>query len=160
MSVKAHNKQLLRNNFRCAGRLVPCGVGLSKVLKFLGITTGIILFLLLAYVGIFFYWLSSTVDFEPTTFDAIHWQSSTPEMSWESLRLKMVDDLVENHISEGQSKSEILTILGKPTETEYFSDFDMVYYLGLERNAIAIDSEWLLINFTDNKVRQIRIATD
>ena len=94
------------------GSVIGKSEALSVNPKFLGISSGIIIFLLLAYVGIFFYWLSSTIDFAPTNFYAIHWQSSTREMSRELLRLKMVDDLVENHIAEGQSKSEVLTLLG------------------------------------------------
>jgi hypothetical protein len=38
-----------------------------------------------------------------------------------------------------------VALLGEPPKTEYFKEFDLVYYLGPERGFMGIDSEWLVL---------------
>lgn len=73
----------------------------------------------------------------------------------------MVDDLLSNNQLIGQSKKEVITLLGKD-DGEYFKDEDnFVYYLGNERGLISIDSEWLVITFDEGeKVSEYEILTD
>ncbi len=52
-------------------------------------------------------------------------------------------------------------MLGEPPSTGYFSDWDLVYRLGMERGFISIDSEWLVTRLgPDGRVVQARIVTD
>lgn len=43
-------------------------------------------------------------------------------------------------------------MLGKPPATDYFSDWDLVYWLGPERGFLSIDSEWLVVKLDQNEV--------
>ncbi|TXC92717.1 hypothetical protein FS935_00460 [Metabacillus litoralis] len=77
-------------------------------------------------------------------------------------RVHMVDDLINTYDLKGKSKSDVMTLLGPPTDTEYFKDEkNIVYYLGNERGIISIDSEWLIIDFEgSNKVKDYVVRTD
>ncbi|QGQ45941.1 hypothetical protein [Metabacillus sediminilitoris] len=57
----------------------------------------------------------------------------------------MVDDLMNDFELNGKTKEEVMSLLGAPSETEYFKEENnMVYYLGYERGLVSIDSEWLV----------------
>src|ERR1700731_3445901 len=73
----------------------------------------------------------------------------------------MADDLVSNKKLIGLARQEVVARLGEPPKTEYFKEFDLVYYLGPERGFISIDSEWLLLNLgPDGRVqRELLLAT-
>lgn len=77
-------------------------------------------------------------------------------------RVYMVDDLLNDYEIKEMTKDEVISLLGTPSETEYFkSDNNIVYYLGYERGLISIDSEWLVIYFDDNEVvEKYRVLTD
>ena len=79
-----------------------------------------------------------------------------------SERVYMVDDLITTYDLKGKTKSEVMTLLGPPTDTEYFkNDKNIVYYLGNERGIISIDSEWLVIDFDNrDKVKDYVVRTD
>lgn len=134
---------------------------MRKVFKIAGIALGgITLFVLIWFGTVVYSFSGHSIEFEATEFSSLEWKSSEPEMTWDSLRLKMADDLVENHIKKGQSKAAVILLLGKPDKTEYFKDYDMVYYLGRERNPIGIDSEWLVIKLNSDKVESFHIVRD
>jgi hypothetical protein len=78
------------------------------------------------------------------------------------VRLRMVDDLLQRHDFHGQTRQEVELLLGPKTKTVYFSDWDLVYYLGPGRYGDAIgDSEWLVFRFgTNGLVTQYRIVHD
>ena len=64
-------------------------------------------------------------------------------------KVYMVDDLLNDYSLNGMTKAEVISLLGAPSETEYFKrNNNMVYYLGNERIHSRIDSEWLVINLT------------
>ncbi|WP_413021327.1 hypothetical protein [Peribacillus frigoritolerans] len=77
-------------------------------------------------------------------------------------RVYLVDDLINEHELIGITKDEVFTLLGSPTETEYFKEEDhVVYYLGDERGIIRIDSEWLVIWFDgSDKAMMYELRTD
>lgn len=101
-------------------------------------------------------------EFHPMEFDAAVWRENEPEYSWESIRLRMVDDLLASDILIGLTHDEIVALLGSAPATEYFNDWDLVYYLGAERSYLfAIDSEWLLLRLDDSgRVSEAVTATD
>jgi len=103
----------------------------------------------------------SRYDFTPIPFDSETWINSPSEHSHESVRLRMVDDLLLKHPLVDKNRVEVEDLLG-PADTGYFSNrYDMVYHLGLERQGIAIDSEWLIIDLDDqDEVVDIRLHTD
>jgi hypothetical protein len=91
-------------------------------------------------------------------FDPSLWGNSGTSAS---VRLRMADDLVENKKLIGLTRQEVVARLGEPPKTEYFKEFDMVYYLGPERGFISIDSEWLVLKLgPDGRVIRATIAND
>jgi hypothetical protein len=95
-------------------------------------------------------------------FDSAAWKSSLASNNLKDpVRLRMVDDLLRRHRLAGMSRSEIIALLGSPPPTEYFRNYDFVYWLGPERGFISIDSEWLAIRFDSNdRVAEARIVRD
>ncbi|WP_375089793.1 hypothetical protein ACDZ29_02830 [Peribacillus sp. RS7] len=77
-------------------------------------------------------------------------------------RVYLVDDLMNDHELIGKTKEEVTTLLGPPTETEYFKEKDnVVFYLGAERGIIRMDSEWLVIWFDgSDKAVKLELRTD
>ena len=100
-------------------------------------------------------------DFDPMAFDSATWKANPSEFSHDSIRLRMVDDFLSTYCPVQKSRAEIIALLGEPDQTNYFCDYDMVYHLGVERSAIAIDSEWLVFRLNSaNIVTEARLATD
>jgi len=59
----------------------------------------------------------------------------------------MVDDLLKKHQLVEMSRDQVNDLLGVPPVTAHFREYDYVYWLGQERGAFAIDSEWLVLKF-------------
>jgi hypothetical protein len=75
--------------------------------------------------------------------------------------LEMADRLVAEGTLRGKTRDEIFRMLGEPPKTDYFRDWDLVYWLGPERGFMRIDSEWLVIRFdTQGQVTECRIVRD
>mgnify|MGYP000489447428 CR=1 FL=1 len=73
----------------------------------------------------------------------------------------MVDDLLSRHNFRGMTREQTVAILGEPDKTEYFRDWDMVYWLGPERGFMSIDSEWLVFQLDgQQKVTDYKIVRD
>jgi len=52
-------------------------------------------------------------------------------------------------------------MLGEPTATSHFREYDLVYVLGNERGWMSIDSEWLLLKLDiAGRVSAAEIARD
>lgn len=94
---------------------------------------------------------------EQTPFDSTEWKKSTHRS--DNVKQKMVHDLLKNHKLEGMSVEDIDKLLGKPPVTDYFKDYDYVYWLGPERG-MGVDSEWLGIKFQEGKVIRADILRD
>ena len=76
-------------------------------------------------------------------------------------RLRMVDHLLDMHSLVGITRSQVVVLLGQPDDTEYFrAPNTMVYFLGPERGAFRIDSEWLVIELKGARVTSAEIRTD
>jgi len=76
-------------------------------------------------------------------------------------RHRIADAFVMTNALIGKSRSELVERLGTPPETGYFSDWDLVYPLGLERGFMAIDSEWLVIRLDASGIAvEARIVRD
>ena len=90
-------------------------------------------------------------------FDKAIWQDEKQE----SARLEMADRIVARRLLDGKSRVEVVSMLGEPPKTGYFSDWHFVYRLGMERGFISIDSEWLVVRFDANdRVSEYRIVRD
>lgn len=105
--------------------------------------------LLAAVIGVFVYRYEHT-------FRAQRWREEPDE------RTSMIDDLLREQPLVGMTEADVLELLG-PNDNDlgYFqADGRYVYYLGPERGLFPIDSEWLLLDFTDGVVSAYSITTD
>lgn len=98
----------------------------------------------------------------PIPFESATWITTPAEFSHESIRQRMVDDLLRSHPLVGRSRAEVESLIGPPDVTAYFREYDMVYMLGQQRNSfLAIDSEWLVIRLDAlGRVTEARLVTD
>ena len=50
--------------------------------------------------------------------------------------------------------------MGVPLQSDYFQEYDYVYWLGPARGLFSIDSESLVLRFDGDKVAQAEVVTD
>lgn len=94
-------------------------------------------------------------------FDSKTWQDQEQINDKPYPRRGMADSLLKERALHGKTREEVERLLGEPTNTEYFADYDVVYWLGPQRGFLALDSEWLVIRFDDsNRVTEYEIKTD
>lgn len=101
----------------------------------------------LALVGAGVYYHLAT---RPIPFDVAVWRAGETADIDDAPRLRMADGLVKSGALLGKSRAELEAMLGRPTETSKWRDYDLVYWLGPERGFIRIDSEWLVVRFGTN----------
>lgn len=95
---------------------------------------------------------------KPGRFDGRLWRLAGPD---EDDRLEMADDLIARGRLEGLTRAKVLKLLGQPNATGRFQAGDFAYRLGLERNYMPVDFEWLVIHFDDqDRVAKHWITTD
>jgi hypothetical protein len=94
-------------------------------------------------------------------FTTQRWTDSAAVYGRQQIRSCIVGNLRRTQKLRGMSRAEIVALLGEPRPTEYFSEFDLVYWVGRERGLVGIDSEWLVFRL-DSKGRVIehRLVTD
>jgi hypothetical protein len=64
----------------------------------------------------------------------------------------MVDSLMERRLLDGLTRPQVVELLGPPDATRKWRDWDLVYCLGPERNAlIRIDCDWLVIRLDSRR---------
>jgi hypothetical protein len=91
-------------------------------------------------------------------FDLALWREADPSTRQ---RAEMVDDLMRAHPLNGLHRAEVMTLLGPPTRTDKWQDWQMVYVLGPKRGFLGIDDEWLLLRLDGSGVViEHRIETD
>lgn len=99
------------------------------------------------------------VVFPGRAFDAATWNDQTQVES--GVRLSMAHRLLADGVLVGRTRAEVVAMLGEPPATGCFSEWDLVYWLGLERGFIRIDSEWLVARLgSDGRVTQARLFRD
>ena len=95
-------------------------------------------------------------------FDSTIWKETPAEHSLDSVRLRMVDDFLDQHDVIGMPKTKIIDLLGDSDNTSYFKNYDLVYCLGQETESyFGIDSKWLVFEIDElNKISSFQIVTD
>jgi hypothetical protein len=94
-------------------------------------------------------------------FEAKRWLEPRPtDKSYP--RLGMADDLIRKNTLKGLTRQQVIDLLGEPGNHKYFQEYDLVYWLGLERGFMAIDSEWLAIRIdkASGKVISYQLVRD
>ena len=100
--------------------------------------------------GSILYWTAADA---PLPFVASWWEAGGKDWA-EPLhrRQRIADWLILSHRLIGNSRATVVGLLGEPPPTEYFKQWDMVYWLGPERSFISIDSEWLVLRLNDQGI--------
>lgn len=94
-------------------------------------------------------------------FDSAIWKDTLAVYSKLAPRGCMVDDLLAHHKLVGLSRTEVIALLGEDPRSEYFSDYDFVYWLGPKHGGVSTDSEWLVMKFgASDEVIEAKVATD
>lgn len=102
--------------------------------------------------------LAIAVHYAPwrQSFDPVLWNDEEIALGE---RREMADDLIARRLLDGMRRSEVVALLGEPPPTEYFRDWDLVYWLGVPYQ--NIDSLWLVVRFGDDeRVSEYRIVMD
>jgi hypothetical protein len=119
--------------------------GLIAVLLAVGLST----------IGAVHYWKT-----RPLPFDRAVWNAEAADLD-DFRRHRMADWLLKERRLVGMSRAEIVSMLGEPTDTSHFRDYDLVYVLGGERGWMSIDSEWLLMKLdTSGRVSTVELGRD
>jgi hypothetical protein len=94
-------------------------------------------------------------------FTPARWNDTTLAFGPAAIRGCVVDDLLRREKLRGRTRAEIVALLGEPPRTDYFRDYDLVYWLGPERGMMSIDSEWLVFRLdSTGRVIEHRLVTD
>jgi len=91
-----------------------------------------------------------------------HTFSSDKWLNEPNQRTNIIDDLLQNYKLVGMTETEVLSLLGSHNNDYGYLNANnrFVYCLGPERGLFSIDSEWLLIDFTDGIVSDYSLTTD
>ena len=109
-------------------------LSLIAILRVVGLST----------VGAVHYWKT-----RPLPFDRVVWNMEAEDID-DCRRHRMADWLLKQGRLVGMNRAEIVSMLGEPTQTSHFREYDLVYVLGNERGWLSIDSEWLLMRLDVN----------
>lgn len=94
------------------------------------------------------------------TFDAEVWRDEERIYTDPFPRLAMAEALVEGGLPEGMSREAVIDLLGPPTDTPYFADRDLVYWLSESQRGLGVDSHWLVIDFDASGLSAAEIVRD
>ena len=111
-------------------------------------------------VGAISLWLAFEQGYLPrNSFNSEEWKQAEQAEGYP--RLAMVDSLIQSRQLDQKAHEEVITLLGPPTDTNYFSDWDAVYWLGPERGFLRLDSEWLVLRFdAEDRVSDYQLVRD
>jgi hypothetical protein len=82
------------------------------------------------------------------------------ETSREGIRKAMLTDLMKRHHLIGMRRAEIDALMGPPTITDKFRQYDYVYWLGPDDTYMPIDSTWLCLKFENGTVSRVDKLND
>lgn len=89
------------------------------------------------------------------------WMDTTVARGKLAVRGCMIDDFLDRNDLRGKTRAEVVALIGEPDKTDYFKEYDLVYWLGPERGFVGIDSEWLVIKLdSSGRVLSAELVTD
>lgn len=88
------------------------------------------------------------------------WNDRSLVYSEPYIRSQMVKDVLNNILEEGLTTDMVIKKLGPQSKSDYFSDYQLRYWLGPENGLVSIDSSWLVIKIKDERVEKYEVVTD
>lgn len=154
-----YGEVLLAAVFLCFIARIALGPAVRPLAFALGAVAPLVLFVGL-WVGV--PWVNECVH--RRSFDSVAWKN--PDFSDHSrttVRLCMVDDLVDRGALDGKDRAQVADLLG-PDDRErrpgLFDDWDLLYWLG-PTPVFPVDDEWLVVRFgPDGRVKEYRVVND
>lgn len=116
---------------------------MKKIFKIIGIVAGIIILLFaLFYAYVFFVVLDC--PFDNKDFDKTTWVQFDNSNDPDNPRGEMYEDLIENNLSKGMSKKEVIDLLGQPDykSEEYFLSYNLGAWSGFRIDYDSLDLEF------------------
>jgi hypothetical protein len=108
----------------------------KRLLVFSLLFAGLVVFAI-AGAGVWFFFGDSIRErWNRQRFDSVAWHSGQSRTN--AVRIRMVDDLMRRHSFRGMTRDQVTAIVGEPDKTEYFKEWDLVYWLGPERGSSAL----------------------
>lgn len=106
--------------------------------------------------------ITKTHPVKSIPFDATAWQGADPIEDHRTVRSQMIDDLLKRYSFRGWSESEVIELLGTPDRGPPSTPRCwLVYRLGAERGAWALDDEYLYFQFNaQNRVTDFGTTVD
>jgi hypothetical protein len=96
---------------------------------------------------------------EPMPFDREVWMANIATESHESVRLRMADDLVTNHLAAGLHESRLYLLLGYPDQP--LPGYDLMYFLGTATTDPSDNGLWLAIKLnTRGEIEFLKITSE
>lgn len=96
--------------------------------------------------------------FVPIPFNAEQWKTADIS-SLDRIRYRMHQDLLRRYSLIGMTHEELIALLGPPSNSEYFKEWDIRYPMGPEPG-VGIDFIWLVFKLQNNRVAEYQIVTD
>ena len=108
----------------------------------------------LAYYGLILLLISYIEYIPETTFNKEKWRTETAS------RYKMRNDIIDNQILKLKNKSEVVTLLGNPSNS--VNDNQWIYDLGISSAGFGVQFHSLQITFKNNVVAKVKkfVITD
>ncbi|WP_417505735.1 hypothetical protein [Marinomonas gallaica] len=88
------------------------------------------------------------------------WNDRSLVYSEPYIRSQMVKDVLNNILEDGLTTDMVIKKLGPQSESDYFSDYQLRYWLGPEDGIVSIDSSWLVIKIKNERVEKYEVVTD
>jgi hypothetical protein len=95
--------------------------------------------------------------FSGSRFDRARWLAADADSP---IRAEMVDDLLERYRLREWTRRQVTDLLGAPTQTDKWPDWELIYALGRRRALLGGKREWLLIDVAGDRVTSYQVAHD
>lgn len=113
-----------------------------------------------AVIGVGAFFVQDRINHGPLPFNRKLWDAE-PKAWDDETRERLADGLLASKVLIGKLRADIVALLGEPPPTDYFREFDLVYWLGAERGLMRLDSEWLVMRLdATGRVSEAMIVTD
>ena len=95
------------------------------------------------------------IFFSGSRFDRARWLAADADSS---IRADMVEDLLERYRMRQWTRHQVIELLGEPTPTGKWADWELIYALGTRRGLTGGERRWLLIDVAGDRVSGYQVV--